>query len=77
MLPDGRRLGAHLAMGDGLLKAADRAVEIGATALQIFTDNPTAYQRRAEPSPEIPAFRAARDPRLVPDQPGRRQPGRS
>ena len=44
-------------MGDGLVKAADRAVEIGATALQIFTDNPTAWRRRAEPSPEIPAFR--------------------
>ncbi|HEY3164016.1 MAG TPA: deoxyribonuclease IV [Candidatus Limnocylindrales bacterium] len=57
MLPDRRRLGAHLAMGDGLIKAADRAAEIGATALQIFTDNPTAWRRRAEPSPEIPAFR--------------------
>jgi deoxyribonuclease-4 len=57
MLPDGRRLGAHLAMRDGLLKAADRAVEIGATALQIFSDNPTAWRRRAEPSPEIPAVR--------------------
>jgi len=57
MLPDGRRLGAHLAMGDGLVKSAERAVEIGATALQVFSDNPTAWQRRAEPSPEIPRFR--------------------
>lgn len=57
MLPDGRRLGAHLAMGDGLVKAADRAGEIGATALQIFSDNPTAWDRRATASPEIPAFR--------------------
>jgi len=57
MLPDGRRLGAHLALADGMVKAADRAVEIGATALQIFSDNPTAWRRRAAPSPEIPAFR--------------------
>jgi deoxyribonuclease-4 len=57
MLPDGRRLGAHLAMADGMVKAADRAAEIGATALQIFSDNPTAWRRRAAPSPEIPAFR--------------------
>jgi deoxyribonuclease IV len=57
MLPDGRRLGAHLAMGDGIVKAADRAGEIGATALQIFSDNPTAWERRAAASPEIPAFR--------------------
>jgi len=58
MLPDGRRLGAHLAMGDGIVKAADRAGEIGATALQIFSDNPTAWDRRSAASPEIPAFRA-------------------
>jgi deoxyribonuclease-4 len=57
MLPDGRRLGAHLALGDGMVKAADRAAAIGAMALQIFSDNPTAWRRRAAPSPEIPAFR--------------------
>ena len=57
MLPDGRRLGAHLALGAGMVKAADRAAEIGATALQIFSDNPTAWRRRPAPSPEIPAFR--------------------
>lgn len=58
MLPDGRRLGAHLALGAGMVKAADRAAEIGATALQVFSDNPTARQPRAANSPEIPAFRA-------------------
>jgi deoxyribonuclease-4 len=57
MLPDGRRLGAHLATADGMVKAADRAVEIGATAVQIFSDNPTAWDRRSAASPEIPAFR--------------------
>ena len=59
MLPDGRRLGAHLAMAAGLVKTAERAVEIGASALQIFSDNPTAWQRRAEPAPDIGPFRAA------------------
>jgi deoxyribonuclease-4 len=58
MLPDGRRLGAHLQVGEGMVKAADRAAEIGATALQIFGDNPTAWKRRAEPAAEQAAFRA-------------------
>jgi deoxyribonuclease IV len=58
MLPDGRRLGAHLPLGDGMVKAADRAAEIGANALQIFGDNPTAWKRRAEPAAEQAAFRA-------------------
>jgi len=57
MLPDGRRLGAHLALGEGMVKAADRSAAIGAAALQIFSDNPTAWRRRAAPSPEIPIFR--------------------
>jgi deoxyribonuclease-4 len=58
MLPDGRRLGAHLQVGEGMVKAADRAAEIGATTLQIFGDNPTAWKRRAEPPAEQAAFRA-------------------
>ena len=53
----GRPLGPHLALGGGLLKAAERARFIGATAVQIFTDNPTAWRRRTEPPPELPAFR--------------------
>jgi deoxyribonuclease-4 len=57
MLPDGRRLGAHLPLGGGMVKAVERAHEIGATALQIFGDNPTAWRRRAEPPKELPAFR--------------------
>ena len=65
MLPDGRRLGAHLPIGDGMVKAAARAAEIGATALHVFCDNPTAWQRRAEPSPEIAAFREALDARDI------------
>jgi len=44
-------------MGPGLLKVAERAGEIGASALQIFSDNPTAWRRRPEPPAEAPAFR--------------------
>lgn len=58
MLPDGRRLGAHLPLATGMVKAADRAHEIGARALQIFSDNPTSWRRRAEPPKELPEFRA-------------------
>ena len=57
MLPDGRRLGAHLPLATGMVKAVDRAHEIGASAMQIFTDNPTAWKRRAEPPGELAAFR--------------------
>jgi deoxyribonuclease-4 len=56
MLPDGRRLGAHLPLGGGMVKAVERAHVIGAQALQIFTDNPTAWRRRAAPPPELGAF---------------------
>ena len=57
-LPDGRRLGAHLPLGAGMVKAVDRAHEIGADALQVFVDNPTAWKRRQDPPAEGPAFRA-------------------
>jgi deoxyribonuclease-4 len=53
----GRRIGPHLQHGGGLLKAADRAAEIGATAVQIFGDNPTAWRRRREPPQGVEAFR--------------------
>jgi deoxyribonuclease IV len=46
----------HLGVGGGLLKAARRARQIGATALQIFSDNPTAWRRRAEPPIHSPEF---------------------
>jgi len=58
MLPDGRRLGAHLPLGNGMVKAVDRAHEIGARAIQVFVDNPTAWRRRLLPPAELPAFRA-------------------
>lgn len=54
---DRRLIGPHLPLGHGLPKAAARAVEIGATAVQIFTDNPTAWRRRPEPPADLPTFR--------------------
>jgi len=58
MLPNGRRLGAHLPLGTGMVRAVERAAEIGASAIQIFADNPTAWRRRVEAPREQPAFRA-------------------
>ena len=40
-----------------MVKAADRAHAIGAQALQVFADNPTAWRRRPQPPRELPAFR--------------------
>ena len=56
-LPGGRRAGVHLPMGLGLVRVAERADEIGASTVQIFSDNPTAWRRRAETPPEAEAFR--------------------
>ena len=57
-LPGGRRLGAHLPLGPGMVRAAERARAIGADSLQLFADNPTAWRRRAELPAELSAFRA-------------------
>lgn len=57
MPADEPRLGIHLAHATGLLRAADRAVELGLGTVQVFADNPTAYRRRAEPSDDLPTFR--------------------
>lgn len=61
MLPNGRRLGAHLPLGSGMVRAADRAAAIGASALQVFSDNPTSWRRRPTLPRELPAFRARLD----------------
>jgi deoxyribonuclease IV len=50
------RVGIHLAVAKGLLKAARRARQIGATALQVFSDNPTAWRRRPEPPIDAEPF---------------------
>lgn len=57
MLANGRRIGAHLPLGSGMVKAADRAAQIGASAIQIFSDNPTSWRRRPSLPDELPAFR--------------------
>jgi deoxyribonuclease IV len=57
MLSNGRRIGAHLPLGGGMVKAADRAVGIGASAMQVFCDNPTSWSRRPALPRELPAFR--------------------
>ncbi len=57
MLPNGRRLGAHLSLGHGLVRAADRAAAIGASAIQVFTDNPTSWRRRSSLPDDLDAFR--------------------
>lgn len=41
-----------------MVRAVERAHAIGANALQVFVDNPTAWRRRTEPPKEGPAFRA-------------------
>jgi len=57
MLPNGRRIGAHLPLGHGMVRAADRAAEIGASAIQVFSDNPASWRRRATLPRELGAFR--------------------
>ena len=45
-------------LAGGMVKAVERAAAIGASTMQIFTDNPSAWKRRAEPPSELAAFRA-------------------
>ena len=40
-----------------MVRAVERAHEIGAGALQIFIDNPTAWRRRTAPPVDLPGFR--------------------
>src|SRR6188474_2527616 len=53
---DAPAVGMHLGVQGGLLRAARRSRQIGGRALQIFTDNPTAWRRRPEPPLEAPEF---------------------
>ena len=57
MLPDGRRLGAHLSLANGMVRAVERAHAIGAGTLQVFADNPSAWRRRSKPPADQAAFR--------------------
>ena len=58
MIPDARRIGAHLPAGAGHVRMAERARDIGATALQVFTDNPSAWRRRDEPPDDLSQYRS-------------------
>ena len=49
-------VGLHLGVARGLLGAARRSRQIGARALQIFTDNPVAWRRRPEAPSDAAAF---------------------
>jgi deoxyribonuclease-4 len=53
----GRRVGLHLPLAPGMVKAANRAGEIGVTCLQFFSDNPTAWRRRSAPPADLDAFK--------------------
>lgn len=46
----------HLGVRTGLLRAGRRARQIGCTAIQIFSDNPTAWRRRPEPPSDAAEF---------------------
>ena len=53
----GRRVGPHVPIAAGLRHAAERARLVGAGAIQVFTDNPTAWTSRSEPHEGLEAFR--------------------
>ena len=49
-------VGLHLGVANGLLRPARRSRQIGAQALQIFSDNPTAWRRRPDPPADAAEF---------------------
>jgi len=51
-----RRIGAHLSTAGGYYKAVDRAVDIGANALQIFSGSPRTWKRKPINAEELQAF---------------------
>ncbi len=51
------KIGAHVSAAGGLDKAFDRALELGAEAIQLFTAAPQSWRRRSIASKEIDAFR--------------------
>ncbi len=52
-----RRIGAHLSTAGGYAKAVDRAVEIGANALQIFSGSPRTWARKPVVVEELQALK--------------------
>jgi deoxyribonuclease IV len=53
----GHLVGPHVPIAAGLARAAEQAFLVGASAIQVFTDNPTAWDPRAEPHDGLDAFR--------------------
>jgi deoxyribonuclease IV len=54
---DGRSVGPHVPIACGLRHAAERAHLVGASVIQVFTDNPTAWNPRTEPHDGLDEFR--------------------
>lgn len=52
------KIGAHVSSSGGVDKAVDRALEMGAEAIQVFGGSPQTWRRKQFGQPEITAFRA-------------------
>jgi deoxyribonuclease-4 len=57
MSPFPYRLGVHVSIAGGIEKAADRARELGCSAMQIFSRNPRGWRASPFPLPMVRAFR--------------------
>ena len=55
------KLGAHVSTAGGIDKAFDRALEIGAEAIQIFATSPRAWRFRDAPESQVEAFHARQE----------------
>jgi deoxyribonuclease IV len=58
-VPDDILLGAHVSTAGGLPKAIERAIEIGATAIQVFTKQANRWAERICEEEEVKAWRSA------------------
>ncbi len=54
---DGRLIGPHVPIRPGLGRVMEQARRVGASVIQVFTDNPTAWEPRSEPHPGLEDFR--------------------
>jgi deoxyribonuclease IV len=57
----GRAIGPHVPLAAGLPRAMERIRAVGAGAVQVFADNPTAWRRKPGAPPDIDAFRRGLD----------------
>ncbi|MCW2974685.1 MAG: deoxyribonuclease [Thermoleophilia bacterium] len=56
--------GAHLSSSGGIHKAVERAVDIGADAVQIFVQSPRAWRPTAHPAENVAKFRELKEAKL-------------